>query len=228
MGLGQQHRRGAWVTRRVQEKARLARIGVSHFCNGLLIASLLMSWSCSITAPAKVVEKDSATRLQEKIDALMANGAKSPVAPQSITLAQDEVNLFLASFLKKEIPQGIEDPHVTMLGNARIVARVLVDVDEFKRKSGRKTASGPLNFFSGKIPVLLRGELTGREGQGQFRLVSAEANGLGLPRALVLELLATHTRTRENPRGFELEKPFDLPLKIRELTVQPGELSVLQ
>ena len=57
---------------------------------------------------------------------------------------------------------------------------------------------------------------------------STEVNGIPLPRALALELLSTHTKTRRNPEGFNIEKPFDLPAKIRQLQINPAELVVIQ
>ena len=83
-------------------------------------------------------------------------------------------------------------------------------------------------FAPHQVPVIVRGDLVGRDGQGQFKLRSAEVNGLTVPRSLALDLLANHTRTRDNPKGFDIEKPFDLPLKIRELNVRDGELWVVQ
>ncbi len=160
-------------------------------------------------------------QLQAKLDELIANGAASPVPRKSTTFSESEVNTALTVNLKEKIPKGISEPQVRLLGNSKISARVVVDVDEFKRRSKRGN-SGPMNFFGGKIPVLVRGDLVAREGQGQFKLQSAEANGFPLPKALVLELLATYTRTKEKPEGFNLEKPFDLPASIREVVINPG------
>jgi hypothetical protein len=161
-------------------------------------------------------------RLQEKLDELIANGAASPVPRKSTTFSESEVNTALTVILKEKIPKGITEPQVRLLGNSRISGRVVVDVDEFKRRSKRGN-SGPLNFFGGKIPVLVRGDLVARDGQGQFKLQSAEANGIPLPKSLVLELLATYTRTKEKPEGFNLEKPFDLPVSIRAVVINQGE-----
>jgi hypothetical protein len=176
---------------------------------------------CSTMERAKPPQ-ESKDRLQEKLDELIANGAASPVSRKTTTFSENEVNTALSVQLKENIPKGIYDPQVRLLGNSRISARVVVDVDEFKRRSKRGSA-GPLNFFGGKIPVLVRGDLIAREGQGQFKLQSAEANGIPLPKSLVLELLATYTRTKEKPDGFNIEKPFELPASIRAVVINPGE-----
>lgn len=190
---------------------------------GILLA--LAVYGCS------TIDKDKASRdlrdqVQAKIDAVLANGALSRVATRTTTFSENEVNAALAANLIEQIPKGIAGAQVRLLGDARIALRAVVDVDEFKRK--RSKPSGPLMFFGGKIPVLIRGELTAKDGQGTFKLQSAEANGIPLPRAMVLDLLATHTRSRNNPDGFNLEKPFELPANIRAVTVNAGEIIVVQ
>jgi hypothetical protein len=187
---------------------------------GSLMVLLAMVIGCSTMEPVKPPQ-ESKDRLQEKIDELIANGAAAPVSRKTTTFSESEVNTALTVHLKEKIPRGIYEPQVRLLGNSRISARVVVDVDEFKRRSKRGNA-GPLNFFGGKIPVLVRGDLIAREGQGQFKLQSAEANGIPLPKSLVLELLATYTRTKDKPDGFNLEKPFELPASIREVVINPG------
>ncbi|MSP39602.1 MAG: hypothetical protein EXR70_14030 [Deltaproteobacteria bacterium] len=177
------------------------------------------------------IDKDKASRelrdqVQAKIDAVLANGALSRAANRTTTFSENEVNAALAANLIEQIPKGIADAQVRLLGDARIALRAVVDVDEFKRK--RSKPSGPLMFFGSKIPVLIRGELTAKDGQGTFKLQSAKANGIPLPRAMVLDLLANHTRSRNNPDGFNLEKPFELPASIRALAINAGEVIVVQ
>jgi hypothetical protein len=221
----QNHKPNDTSDRSVRRLRRLGKTNLSYACQGLMIAALLFGWSCSTSVPVKTTQTPAA-QLQEKLAELQENSAKSPIPPKTIAFAEDEVNLFLASYLKDKIPQAIGDPRVTILDDSRIAARVVVDVDEIKRT--RKRTSGALNFFSGKTPVMMTGNLTARDGQGRFNLRSAEINGFSLPKSLALELLSSHTRTRQNPQGFDLEKPFDLPLKIRELILRPGELLVVQ
>jgi hypothetical protein len=204
---------------------QLHRIHARQVRAAMLAALIWLAWACSPTAPIKPPQ-DNAALLREKLDALAENGAKSPVPPKTVAFSEEELNLFLVDHLKENAPKAISDPQISILSNAQIAARVLVDVDEFKRQ--RKRNSGPLNFFSGQVPVIVRGDLTGRDGQGQFKLRSAEINGFSLPRALALDLLTNHTRSKNYPNGFDIEKPFDLPYNIRELAVRDRELWVVQ
>jgi hypothetical protein len=129
------------------------------------------------------------------------------------TALHGELNSILNSEIAAWIPNGISEPQVRLLGNDRFSLRVIVDIDEFKRRRKRPQSAGPLNFLSGKMPALVRGNLITGDGKGQFKLQSTEVNGIPLPPALALELLSTHTKTRRRPDGFDIQKPFDLPAK---------------
>jgi len=188
---------------------------------------LAVTLSCSGVDTAKT-PVESRDRLQEKIDAVIANGQQTPVPAKTTAFSEAEVNSALRVNFKDKIPSGITEPEVRLLSNFRLTARVVVDVDEFKRKRGKRSNAGPLNFFGGKIPVLVRGDLVTRAGQGQFKLQSAEVNGIPLPKSLVQEMLATYTRSRNNPNGIDLERPFDLPVNIREAIINLGETVIVQ
>ena len=194
-------------------------------CAALTMLAVTLSCSGIDTAKTPVESRD---RLQEKIDAVIANGQQTPVPAKTTAFSEAEVNSALRVNFKDKIPSGITEPEVRLLGNFRLTARVVVDVDEFKRKRSKRSNAGPLNFFGGKIPVLVRGDLITRGGQGQFKLQSAEVNGIPLPKSLVQEMLATYTRSRSNPNGIDLEKPFDLPANIREVIVNLGDAVVVQ
>lgn len=193
----------------------------------VLGGALAMNFGCSSveTKPSPV---DQSERLKEKVDQVIANGELDPVPANTTRFTEAELNSILTSQIAGWIPNGISEPQVRLLGNERFSLRVLVDIDEFKRRRKRQQSAGPLNFLSGKLPALVRGDLITNDGKGRFKLQSTEVNGIPLPRALALELLSTHTKTRRNPAGFDIEKPFDLPAKIRQLQINPAELVVIQ
>jgi len=49
-----------------------------------------------------------------------------------------------------------------------------------------------------------------------------------VPKPIVQEIVSFFSRTAENPHGFNLDAPFNLPAKIREILVNPGETLLLQ
>ncbi|HEX6768844.1 MAG TPA: hypothetical protein VF208_05790 [Candidatus Binatia bacterium] len=193
----------------------------------LLGAALALNLGCSglETKPASV---DPRERLKEKVDKVIANGELEPAPAQITRFTEAELNSILNSEIAAWIPDGISEPQVRLLGNDRFSLQVVVDIDEFKRRRKRQRSAGPLNFFSGKMPALVRGDLISGDGKGQFKLQSTEVNGIPLPPALALELLSTHTKTRRRPEGVDIQKPFGLPAKIRQLQINPAELVVIQ
>jgi hypothetical protein len=165
---------------------------------------------------------------QEKIDRIVENGAQSPVPPLTTAFTEDEVNQLLRVHLKEYIPNGLSDPHVRLIGNDTLVARVVVDLDEYKRRRQGRGGLGPLALLSGKLPVTTRGILQAQDGQGQFRLQGADVNGIPFPPALVREMITALSRNRRNPEGYDIEKPFALPANIRNATINPKESVVTQ
>jgi hypothetical protein len=178
-----------------------------------------------LTASPAASPRDSA---QEKIDQIVENGAKSPVPPQTTTFSEAEVNQLLRSRMDEIMPDGISDPHVRLVGNGVVIVRVVVDIDEYKRRRTRRSGLGPLALLTGKLPVSARGTLQTQEGQGRFRLEAAELNGIPMPPALVREMITALSRSRRNPDGYHIERPFALPANIRTVVVNPQEAVVAQ
>jgi hypothetical protein len=172
------------------------------------------------TAPARET-------FQDRIDRFLANSGATPAVPLTTLFSESEVNRLLNDQLKPQIPSGIAEPQLRLLGNSRLSLRAIVDIEEFRKRRSGRSNSGSINFFSGKVPVLVRGDLIARDGRGQFKLQSAEMNGIPIPRALALELLGTYTRSRSRPNGFDLEKPFDLPLQLREIAISASEVALV-
>ena len=86
----------------------------------------------------------------------------------------------------------------------------------------------PLRYISGKVPVTARGGLHTQEGKGQFQLGSAEILGVPLPKPILQELVTFFSRTPERPKGFDIDAPFNLPAKIREVVIGKGEAVMVQ
>ena len=189
--------------------------------------ALAFNLSCSSieTRPPTIDQRE---QLKEKVDQVIANGELDPVPAKTTRFTEAELNSILNGQIADWIPTGLSEPQVRLLGNNRFSLRVIVDIDEFKRRRKRQQNAGPLNFLGGKMPALVRGDLITGDGKGQFKLQSTEVNGIPLPRDLALELLSTRTKTRRNPDGFDIQKPFDLPAKIRQLQINPAEIVVIQ
>jgi hypothetical protein len=183
---------------------------------------------CASSSFAVALSRQDGDRLQAKIDAIVKNAAADPPKAGKFAIAEREVNSYLVFNLKEKIPKGLAEPEITMIGDGALAARVLVDMDEVKRRRQSRSVIDPLNYLSGQVPLNARGLLRTREGRGQFYLRSADIGGVPLPKPLLQELVGFFSRTPQNPNGFDIDAPFELPSKIREISVRAGETLVSQ
>jgi hypothetical protein len=183
---------------------------------------------CASSSFAVALSQEDGNRLQAKIDAIMKNAAADPPKARKFSIAEREVNSYLVFNLKEKIPKGLAEPEITMVGDGALAARVLVDMDEVKRRRQSRSVIDPLNYLSGQVPLNARGLLRTREGRGQFYLRSADIGGVPLPKPVLQELIGYFSRTPQSPNGFDIDAPFDLPSKIREISVGAGESVVIQ
>ena len=198
----------------------LARTG------GSLSLTLCIIGLCASTTLALPLSKQDGDRLQRKIDEITKNGSAVPVQAKKTPLSENEVNSYLA--FNAKIPEGLASPQLTIVGDGRLSGRVVVDLDEFKRHRNSQGLLDPLSYISGKVPVTARGVLRTHQGKGLFQLASAEIFGVPLPKPILQELVTFFTRTPENPKGLNLDAPFDLPAKIREVIIGKGEAVLVQ
>ena len=192
-----------------------------HF--GLVILSL----SASSTAAAQL-SKEHGDRLERKIDEIAKNAATEVVRSKRTPMSELEINSYLNFNVRDKIPRGLTNPQISLNGNGALSGRVFVDIDEFKRHRGSGGLMDPLSYISGQVPVTARGVLRAQDGKGRFQLVSAEILGVPLPKPILQELVAYFSRTPENPNGINMDAPFNLPAKIREVVVNPREAVVVQ
>ena len=195
--------------------------------SSLVVGLLALSFTGSDTVAVQL-SKQEGDGLQRKIEEITKNGSALPVPAKRTSVSENEVNSYLAFNAKDKIPQGLTNPQITIVGDGRLAGRVVVDLDEFKRHRSQQGWVDPLNYISGQVPITARGLLRTREGKGQFQIGSAEIFGVPLPRSILQELVTFFTRTPENPGGFNIDAPFNLPAKIREVVITKGEAVFVQ
>ena len=206
----------------------MGRVNIKKVCIGVLLGLMAVSLAGSNTVAAIQLSKQEGDRLQRKIDEITKNGSAVPVKARRTPVSEAEVNSYLAFNAKDKIPQGLTNPEITIVGDGRLAGRILVDLDEFKRHRSSQGFMDPLSYISGKVPVTAHGLLRTQEGKGQFRLESTEILGVPLPKPILQELVTFFSRTPENPEGFDIDAPFNLPAKIREIMINKEEAVVVQ
>lgn len=196
--------------------------GITRKLQAMISAGLVLTVTVA-DASAASISQQNANRLQAKIDAIIKNSNTNPPKRLDTSASEEEANSYLAFNLKEKIPAGLTKPEISMLGDGALAGRVMVDLDEVKRQRRSGGLIDPLSYLSGQVPLRARGILRTRDGTGQFQLTAADINGIPLPKPILQELVTFFSRTPQNPAGFNMDAPFSLPAKIREVAVRMGE-----
>ena len=176
------------------------------------------------------LSREDADRFQSKLTRIVAFGnapAVKAAKPQSTPVTDAEVNSYLKYNAGSQVPTGIVDPVLSALGEGRVSGRAVVDLDAVRTQKKRGWLD-PLGYLTGRLPVTASGVLTTKEGQGQFVLQSAEISGVTIPKSVLQELLSYYSKSKETPEGINMDAPFELPSRIREIRVGTGTSTVVQ
>ena len=192
----------------------------------LLVAGL-------VVAPALAqprVTKADADRFLAKLVRIVQFGEARPARgakPVSTPMTDSEVTSYLRFHAASQIPVGVLEPTLRAAGAGRVSGRAIVDLDVVRKQQERGWLD-PLGYLTGRLPVTAAGRLTTRDGRGQFDLESAEISGVTIPKGVLQELLSYYSRTPEKPSGINMDAPFELPARIREIHVATGSATVVQ
>jgi hypothetical protein len=174
--------------------------------------------------------KEDADRFQIKLVRIVQLGKVAPAraaALRSTPVSDVEVNSYLRFHAADQIPVGILEPTLNALGEGRVSGRAVVDLDAVRKQKQRGWLD-PMGYLTGRLPVTAAGRLTTKDGKGQFQLESAEISGITVPKTVLQELLSYYSRTPENPAGIDMDAPFELPSRIREIRVGAGTSTIVQ
>ena len=169
-----------------------------------------------------------ATQLKQKIAAITAHADKPARQPLRTTVTEGEVNSYIVYEAREQLPTGVVDPYVAILGSGRVSGRAVVDLDAVRKQKGPTSLLDPMNYLMGKLPVTATGVLKTSNGVGRFELESAAVSRVPVPKILLQEIVSYYSRTPENPAGISLDDPFALPARIREIQVQRGQAIIVQ
>jgi hypothetical protein len=194
----------------------------------IVAMSVLLSGDASADAAYTRAESES---LQRKIDRITQLGLMAPATGRRPTLTpvtEREVNAYLRFHIRDQVPQGIIDPVITIMGASKVSGRATVDLDAVSRANRSGSWFDPMRLLSGQLPVTALGTLTTRAGAGQFVLESATISGVAVPKSVLQQVVSYYSRTAEDPDGIGLDEAFPLPAQIQEIRVQPGQAVVVQ
>ena len=193
-----------------------------------LVLAALVASAVAFAAGQQRLTKQDADRFQGKLSRILTLGnTPRPNARQSTPVSDVEVNAYLRYNAANQIPPGIVEPTLTALGEGRVSGRATVDLDAVRKQKQRNWLD-PLAYLTGSLPLSARGLLITKDGVGRFQLESAEISGVTIPKTVLQELLSYYSRTPENPAGINMDDPFELPARIREIQVGRGLATVVQ
>jgi hypothetical protein len=188
-----------------------------------LIGALL---AASLMANAEWSRAD-ADAFHYKMVQIATHGLAEKRAARKTTLLERELNAYISVHAKSELPVGVVDPTVTILPDGRLTGRATVDLDAVRASQDRSILS-PWALLRGQMPVEAIGTLRTQKGVGAFALESASVGGVPVPKTILQELVSYYSRSETQPRGIDIEAPFQLPAHILEIRTAQGQALVVQ
>jgi hypothetical protein len=174
-----------------------------------------------------VLSQRSADALQRKILGIQQYASTTLTGARLTPVTESELNSYIRFTLAPQIPAGVVEPYVTILGEGQVRARAVVDLDAVRRSKARGWLD-PLAYLSGRVPVTAAGAVTAAEGKARLALAETTVAGVPVPNAVLQELVSFYSRSPQSPRGLDLDEPFELPARIKEIHVEAGQAIVVQ
>ena len=193
-----------------------------------LLAIVTLASAAAMAPAAATQSREQADAMRAKLVQIVVRGEQCPCPDRRRTeITEAEVNGYLQHHATGDVPEGVVQPYVTIVGNGRVGGRAIVDLDRV-RTSRERGWLDPAAYLTGKLPVTAVGILHTRDGIGRFELQSATVGGLEVPKVVLQELLSYYSRTPDDADGINLDDTFELPASIREIQVGKGVAYVIQ
>ncbi len=193
-----------------------------------LLACIAAAVGVSVLVDGAPVSKRDNDALMQKVAAIQATASRPAAQARRTTVTENEVNAWFAFDGRPQIPTGVVDPAVSILGTGRVAARAVVDLDAVRRARATQSWFDPTNYLTGRLPVTATGRLKSGNGLAQVELESASVGGVPIPKVLLQEIVSYYSRTAENPSGINIDDPFALPARIREIQVERWQAIIVQ
>ena len=193
-----------------------------------LYAGLFVVAAVGALGAAQELTRADASRMEQKLSAIMARGSVPPrlAKPLRTAFTEQEVNAYF-KFNAQTFPTGVVNPRLKIDEGGRLVAFATVDLTAI-RKSKDRSFFDPINWVGGSVDLHVAGTVHAQGGMGRLSIASASLGGIPIPRYILQEVIAFYTKSPELPNGFDIDKPFPLPVGIREVQTQRGAAVVVQ
>jgi hypothetical protein len=189
--------------------------------------AILSVATADVRGDAALTKRDADSLLRKLVQINENAAIPRAKSARATTVTEPEVNSYLRYHARGEIPPGVTDPYVTIVGSGRLEGRATVDLDAVRRQKKRGWLD-PLGYLTGRLPIEASGVLQTDAGVGRFMLQSASVGGVPVPKVVLQEILSYYSRRPDDPDGIALDDPFELPARIREIKVGAGQAVVIQ
>jgi hypothetical protein len=203
------------------------------FLGVLLVTPATLKGSLSIglsAAADPAIARRDADAFKLKVSEITRRGGVAATATDHArtTVTESEVNGYLATELGKDLPDGVVSPTVTLLGQGRTTGQAVVDLDRVRQGMGATGVLNPLRYLRGRLPVVATGTIESRDGVARLQFESATVSGVRVPKVVIQQIVGYYSRSARFPSGVNLDDPFPLPARIREIQVERGQAIVVQ
>lgn len=192
------------------------------------VAIVLALGVCATSAAAVVATRRDAEALRQKVTTINSFADRPAKRGNRTVLTENEVNAYLVYDAKDQLPKGVVNPEISILGTGRLAGRATVDLDAVRQQRRPTSMLDPANLLVGRVEITATGVLTTSNGTGRFALEGATVGGVPIPKLLLQEIVSYYSRSPQNPSGIGLDDPFPLPARIREIQVERGQAVVIQ
>jgi hypothetical protein len=193
----------------------------------VVVCALGLASIAGLRADVRASKRDAAL-LKQKVATINDRAARPSKVARRITITESEVNSYLVYEARDQIPVGVVDPSITVIGPGRLSARAVVDLDAVRKQKAPTSLLDPMNYLMGRLVVTAVGTLRTANGVGRIELESSSVGSIPIPKMLLQEIVSYYSRSAEKPGGIGLDDPFPLPSRIREIQVERGQAIIVQ
>ena len=190
-------------------------------------AAIAVALSVCFVAADGPTRRDAAL-LKQKVDQINTYAAKPTEHGRRTIVTEGEVNSYLQFDAGDQIPAGVVEPAVSILGGGRVSGRAVVDLDAVRKAKNATSFFDPMSYLTGRLPVTAIGTLKTSNGTAQFVLENAAIAGVTIPKIVLQEIVSYYSRSASHPSGIGLDDSFALPSRIREIQVERGHAIIIQ
>jgi hypothetical protein len=198
----------------------------------LTLVTVAVTAAVAVAAVAPFADTPASRRdallLRQKVATITSRAERGAPQPSRTTVTEREVNAYLVFDARDQLPAGVVDPSVSILGTGRLSGRAVVDLDAVRKAKSSPSLLDPTNYLTGRLPVTAIGLLQTHDGVGRFQLENATIGGLPVPKMLLQEIVSYYSRSTDKPSGIGLDDPFALPARIREIQIERGQAIIVQ